>query len=147
MDWINHSLAVFKAEKPEHFTDFTHCDECAEHNQTLLTTTVLTIGLDQSGNSGWDPICFCNEAGKKYYTPAFIRLSLETVNSEFYFGQFLFHLKHDGKNNQYYRACTPDQRIFLAEFIAYMIETFSLEIEQNCYTKEVLTAYEIWANS
>jgi len=147
MDWINTSLAIFKAEKPEHFTDFMHCEECAEHDQTLLNATILTIGLDELGNPGWDPICFCNEVGKKYYTPAFVRLSLETVNSEFYFGQFLFHLEHNGKNNKYYLACTPDQRTFIAEFIAYMISTFSVEIEQNCYTEEALKTHEIWTNS
>lgn len=147
MDWINTSFAIFKAEKPEHFTDFAHCEECAEHDQTLLSSTVRTIGLDELGNPGWDPICFCSEVGKKYYTPAFVRLSLESVNSEFYFGQFLFHLESDGKNNKYYLACTPDQRTFIAEFIAYMISAFPLEIEQNCYTEEALKAYEIWANS
>jgi hypothetical protein len=147
MDWINTSLNLFKAEKPEHFTDFTHCEECEEHDQTLLNATILTIGLEELGNPGWDPICFCNEIGKMYLTPAFVRLSLETVNSEFYFGQFLFHLEHNGENNKYFLACSPAQRSFLAEFIGYMISSFASEIERNFYTEEALRAYEIWSHS
>lgn len=147
MDWINISLDLFKAEKPEHFTDFKHCEECEEHDRTLLSATISTIGLEELGNPCWDPICFCNEIGKKYFTPAFVRLSLETVNSEFYFGQFLFHLEHHGKNNKYYMACTPEQRNFIAEFIGHMINVFPSEIESNCYTEEALKAHEIWSNS
>lgn len=147
MDWINTSLALFKAEKPEHFTDFTHCPECEEHDQTLLSKTVLTIGMEELGNPGWDPICFCDEIGIKYFTPALVRLSLETANSEFYFTQFLNRLIWDGRNNRYYLACTPDQRDFIANFIGYMIEEYSSEIEDFCYTEEALQAYRIWSKS
>ena len=36
-------------EKPEHFTNFTHCDECKEHDDTLRARTVETLQGQQRG--------------------------------------------------------------------------------------------------
>ena len=92
MDWIDRAKYLFKAPKPEHFTNFNHCEECEEHDQTLLALDIDIIGIDELGNPGWDPICFASPEGKKYYLPALIRLSLDTMMDEFYLDQFLFHL-------------------------------------------------------
>ena len=33
---IDEAVQIFgKVARPEHFTDFTHCSECAEHDSTL----------------------------------------------------------------------------------------------------------------
>jgi hypothetical protein len=145
MNWFSEAKAIFNIPKPAHFTNFTHCDECAEHDQTLLTSDVDHIGLNELGNPGWDPICFCSPDGKKYYLPAMIRLSLDTVESDFYFDQLLFHLELDGENNALVTSCSGLQRAFIAKFIAYMIETHAAKIEYNCSGDQVLRVYEIWA--
>ncbi len=67
MDWIDRAKELFKASKPEHFTNFNHCEECEEHDQTLLVADIDTIDLGDLGNPGWDPICFAFPEGKKYY--------------------------------------------------------------------------------
>jgi len=109
MNWIEAAKTLFNAEKPVHFTNHIHCEECAEHDETLRNANIETIGLVELGNPSWDPICFCSAVGKLYYTPAFIRLSLETVQGDFYFGQYLFHLEIDGKQNDYFTSCTNEQ--------------------------------------
>ncbi|HEX6987819.1 MAG TPA: DUF6714 family protein [Planctomycetaceae bacterium] len=95
--------AAFGREpRPEHFTNYRHCDECAEHDETFRSRTPETIGLDELGNPGWDPVCFVNVEGYKHYMPAFARLALDgsevRQTSEGlpyrhgYLDQFLFHL-------------------------------------------------------
>jgi hypothetical protein len=85
------------------------------------------------GNPGWDPVCFCSNNGKKYYMPAFIRLSLETMREEFYFGQLLFHLEVDGKNNSLFQSCNAEQRKYISDFVEYVINNYSAEIRLNSY--------------
>lgn len=145
MDWFDEAKTVFNGPKPAHFTNFNHCEECAEHDRTLCETDVEHIGLNELGNPGWDPICFCSDDGKKYYLPALMRLSLETIESDFYFDQCLFHLELDGENNALFSSCSSAQKRFVTKFIAYMIEHYAAAIERHCCTDQVLRVYEIWS--
>jgi hypothetical protein len=79
-------------QRPEHFTNYQHCDECFDHDETLRGQTPETIGLTELGNPGWDPICFISVEGFHYYLPALSRLALGQV-PEYYLDQFLFHLR------------------------------------------------------
>ena len=85
-------LACRDEPRPEHFTDYGHCCECAEHDATLRDAAPETIGLAELGNPGWDPICFVTPAGFRYYLPALARLALGRGEA-YYLGQFLFHLR------------------------------------------------------
>src|SRR5262249_49177662 len=76
MDWIQHAKRLFNGPKPEHFTKYRHCCECAEHDETLLAYDVNTIGVEQLGNPGWDPLCFATSEGFLYYLPALMRITL-----------------------------------------------------------------------
>jgi hypothetical protein len=65
---------AFAAEpRPEHFTNYTHGCECAEHNELLRARDRETLGLEDVGNPGWDPICFVTAEGFRYYLPALVR--------------------------------------------------------------------------
>jgi hypothetical protein len=79
--------------------------------------------------------------------PALIRLTLETMKTpqERYLDQFLFHLIRDGTDNDVVRACTSEQRVFIAEFLAYVMETYSAVIDESLYADDILKAYEIWS--
>ena len=147
MCWLLRAEKLFSISKPDSFCDSSHCEECAEHNETLKNNCVKTIGIEELGNQGWDPICFCSEEGKLYYMPALIRLSLETLGDEFYFEQFLFHLEYDGQDNELYKACNEAQRIFIAQFIESMIENHAEEIERNFAADKVLQTYKIWSHT
>ena len=147
MNWVSESKIVFACEKPEHFTNFNHCEECAEHDQTLINSEIDSIGLTELGNAGWDPICFCSAAGKKYYMPALIRLSIETLDNLLYLPQLLFHLESDGENNELFCSCTVAQRFFIANFISSMITEHPDKIESNNCSNEALRVYEIWSKA
>jgi hypothetical protein len=119
----------------------------AEHDATLLAYDVDSISVQQLGNPGWDPLCFATAEGLLYYVPALIRLTLETMDKpqESYLDQLLFHLIYDGKDNRIVRACSPEQRSFVAEFLAYLIEQYSAELDGCTYSDDLLKVYEIWS--
>lgn len=148
MDWIKESKKLFQAKKPKHFTDFEHCCECAEHDETLVGSSIEKISLTELGNPGWDPMCFCSAKGIEYYFPALVRLSLETAgNDEFYFGQLLFHLEYGGEENRFFLHCTEPQKEFVASFIEHMIFTYPGKIEENMCADEALRTYELWKSA
>ncbi|NNE63820.1 MAG: hypothetical protein HKN34_07045 [Gammaproteobacteria bacterium] len=147
MDWIKEAKKKFAAKKPQHFTDFNHCAECAEHDKTLLASSIDQIGMNELGNPGWDPLCFCSAPGIDYYIPALLRLSLDTVTNEFYFEQLLFHLEYSGKENRFLKYCSSSQREFIASFIEHMISTYPEEIEESMCTTEALNTYELWKSA
>jgi len=147
MDWVATAKAAFATEKPEHFTNYNHCGECAEHDATLKEADVDTIGIEALGNPSWDPICFCHTEGKKYYLPALVRLSIETIHTEFYFEQFLFHLSGDDDQTSLHRSCSMAQRKFIEAFLAHMIECYAHEIELHTCTDDLLHAHQTWSSA
>jgi len=145
MNWVQDAKKIFKISKPEHFTNYEHCEECAEHDETLLSSAIDTIGLDELGSPGWDPICFSTSEGKIYYMPAFVRLSLDTIDNEFYLGQLIYHLESDGKNSDFYNACNDEQRKFIARLMEFMITHYTAQLVLNGCEDEALKVYGIWA--
>jgi hypothetical protein len=79
--------------RPERFTDFRHCCECAEHDETLRAHDPETLGLAQL-SPAWDPICFATLPAYLYYLPGLARLALGT-GADYFLDQFLFHLRGD----------------------------------------------------
>ena len=145
MDWIKEAEKRFAVKKPRHFTDYEHCPECADHDETLRNCSIDQIGMQELGNPGWDPMCFCSAEGIEYYYPALVRLSLETAtNGDFYFDQLLFHLEYGGKENRFFRHCSAAQKEFVADFIEHMIATWPDEIEEAMCATEALRTYELW---
>jgi hypothetical protein len=147
MDWTQQAKQLFQMPKPEHFTNYRHCCECSEDDVTLLAQDVNSINIEHLGNPGWDPLCFATAEGLLYYLPALIRLTLETMDKpqEGYLDQLLFHLMYDGKDNRIVRACSREQRAFVAEFLAYLIEQYSAELDECTYSDYMLKAYDIWS--
>ena len=129
-----------------HFTNYRHCCECAEHDKALLAYDVNSIGVEQLGNPGWDPLCFASSEGFLYYLPALIRLMLNTMAKphERYLDQLLFHLVRDGKDHNLVQACSSEQRVFIAEFLEYLMEQYSAELDECTYSDNMLKAYDIW---
>jgi hypothetical protein len=147
MDWIQEARRLFKVPKPTHFTNYRHCCECAEHDAVLTASDVNSIGLEQLGNPGWDPLCFAAVEGLLYYMPALIRRTLETIDTpqERYLDQLLFHLMRDGQDNDLVRACSPEQCAFIAGFLAYLMEQYRVEIDEGIFrADDMLKAYEMW---
>ena len=145
-DWKQQAKLIFNVPKPANFVNYQHCCECAEHEQTLSTSDVDTIDLEQLGNPGWDPLCFSSAEGLMYYMPALIRLTLDTMDKQAFIDQMLFHLIQDGIDNRLVSACSKEQREFMAAFLQYLVENYSSRIEEGVFSADnILRAHEIWS--
>jgi hypothetical protein len=134
--------AFSSCRRPAHFTDHLHCDECADHDRTLLERTSETVTLADIGNPGWDPICFITPEGFAYYLPGLARLSIEASG---YGPQFFLHLISDGPRNARFKHCSPDQRMAVADFLRYFIDTRADELDEECAADNAFRALEIWS--
>jgi hypothetical protein len=148
MNWTQQAKIIFNVPKPAHFTDYQHCCECAEHDETLLAFDIDSIGLPQLGHPSWDPLCFSSPEGLIYYMPALVRLTLDTIDNsqEMYLDQLLFHLIKDGRGNRLVSACSKEQREFVAGFLEYLIESHADRVEAGVfYSDNILKAHDIWS--
>lgn len=148
MDWKEQAKLVFNFPKPLHFTNYQHCCECAEHDQTLLSYDRDSIGLAQLGSAAWDPLCFSSPEGLMYYMPALIRLTLDGIDKpeESYLDQLLFHLIYDGKDNRLVSVCSVEQRKFVSDFLEYLIDNHAAQIQAGVFlSDDILKAHEIWS--
>ncbi|MGB3494402.1 MAG: hypothetical protein WBA57_16870 [Elainellaceae cyanobacterium] len=149
MDWVQQAKQLFNLPKPEHFNNYRHCCECAEHDETLCHYDVDSIGLEQLGYPSWDPLCGVTPEGLKYYFPAMVRLTLESIDHpDFFYGdQLLFHLIWDGNQNRCFLACTPEQRAFITRFVEYLINTHAEAFDYGMSADQLLQAHDIWSEA
>ena len=72
MDLVREAMALFgSTPRPDHFTDYRHCCECAEHDETLRKQTLESLGCEHL-NPAWDPLCFISPEGFQYFFPGII---------------------------------------------------------------------------
>lgn len=136
-------------ERPEHFTDFSHCEECAEHDALLRERDRESLRFEDIGNPGWDPICFCSASGIAYYFPALARLALAepTPTQGWYADQLLFHLYSGYTENRFFQYCSIAQRQAVSRFIGHIIETRASVIDTYAAADEFLRCHELWRDA
>ena len=142
-------MAFGAMRKPDHFTNYMHCEECAEHDETLRLHDRETLRLDHVHNPGWDPLCFCSAEGKAYYMPALVRFALapSVRGGDWYWDQLLFHLAGDGPNNELIAYCNEAQRKAVAQFLAHIVQARTAEVEQSSSGDELLRVHEYWTQA
>lgn len=148
--FINFINGLFvKVARPEHFTNFTHCSECLEHDETLQAYTVETLPLEPMNHSGWDPICFINSEGFQYYFPALVRLALTTPVTEqedSYIPQLLFHLSSLNKPVQHFSLFTQEQKEAVLALLHHIHERHQETIVLYGDEDTLETAINQWKN-
>ena len=68
-------------EKPEHSTNYKHCEECNEYNELLKDVDRKELSIEQIGTVCWGPVPFLLPEAMAYYMPRFIELALLNVNN------------------------------------------------------------------
>lgn len=132
--------------RPAHFTDYTHCCECAEHDDLLSARDILSLSLEDVNNAGWDPICFITAEGFRYYLPALVRLALESAAPyNWYLPQLLFHLISDGPQNRRVSCCTRPQQQVIVVFLWHVVESRPDLIRAYEIERDMESALEIWS--
>jgi hypothetical protein len=137
------------AKRPEHFTNYAHCCECAEHDELLRERTRETLKIEDVGNPGWDPLCFTFPDGIAYFFPTLARLALAEPTYDFgwYSNQLLFHLYSGFKENNFYKFCNEKQRVAVADLLAHIIESRSGLVEKYAATDDFLICHELWTTA
>lgn len=146
-EMISELGAAFAAcERPEHFTDFAHCCECAEHDALLRSRDLHSLAIEDVGNPGWDPLCFTSAEGLLCYLPALGRLALDeaTEDVDWYVPQLLFHLTYERGKNRILRAVTPAQRRAVVRLLRHIVATRGELCEQWSCREDLLAAIELW---
>jgi hypothetical protein len=62
--------------RPVDYIDQDHCDECAEHYQTLLDVAPADLTKDHVGDGAWDPSCFLTADAFRHYFPGLARIAV-----------------------------------------------------------------------
>lgn len=138
-DLLEEAAAAFGSDRPSVFVDPNHCSECSEHNGTLLAHTPESISLAELGNPGWDPICFVEERGFKYYFPAMVRLALDSGDD--YVSQFLFHVTSSPNCASF----DERQAALVGAVLQYLEDDRWERLETHGELDALLHAKDIWA--
>ena len=140
--------AFAKRRRPEHFTNYKHCEECEEHDQVLRSRDIYSLHIEDVGNAGWDPICFISPEGFAYYFPGLVRLALAEPAEPFgwYGNQLLFHLCSNGRRNERVLACTVEQRRAVVAFLQHLVETRSHLADSYHCSDQLFHAIEYWSD-
>ena len=150
IDVLNKIIDAFGGSpRPDHFTNYRHCCECAEHDELLRSRDIDTLTVEDVGNPGWDPICFVIEEGFTYFIPALCRLALESVKSPsgWYPPQLLFHLNYQGKENKHLLAASAAQRDAVVQLLIHIEDTRDELVREYGVKEELGLTIGLWANS
>ena len=139
--------AFTAVDKPDHFTDFTHCDECKEHDDTLRARSRETLRRQDLGNCGWDPMTFSSAEGIGYFFPALARFALlpDVWRDHGWYGeQLVSHLSWDGSDNRFLAWCSPEQRRVVHALLVHLSATRTRAITQSSIERELEMALSAW---
>lgn len=142
--------AAFGAiERPEHFTNHTHCDECWEHDEVLRSRTRETLSIEDVGSQAWNPITMATPQGFAYYLPALARLALEPVPKDWdWYGYIiLFELRWNGPRNERWQYCSRNQRSAICLLLEHLHRTRTESIKLYDCEYELLEALEVWSDT
>ena len=140
------NAAFANCERPEHFTNFKHCCECAEHDELLRSRDRGTLRIEDVGNPGWDPLCFTSAEGLLYYLPALGPIALQepTGNLDWYVPQLHFHLTYEDKRNRILVAASQEQRRAVVHLLRHIVDTRAELCERWSCREDLLVAAELW---
>ncbi len=133
--------------KPEHFTDYTHCDECNEHNNTLRARTRETLRRQDLGNGGWDPISFSSADGIGYFFPSLARFALlpdAWRDHDWYACQLLTHMAWEGCENKFLAWCSPAQHHAVYALLEHLASTRAEAVARCSSENDLQLALAAW---
>jgi hypothetical protein len=138
--------AFMSVDKPEHFTNFTHCEECAEHDEMLRSRDRESLRIEDVGNICWQPIGFSSPQGVAHFFPALARFALaEPTYGYGWYGDTLeIHLSANGSENKLLAYCNLGQRQAIAALLGHL-NVSRADLEERMTTEqEMLATQALW---
>ncbi len=143
--------AFGRVRRPQHFTDFTHCNECRDHDALLRSRDRETLAIGDVDNLGWNPINFLTPDGFLYYFPALAKLGLSPQGEGFLTDLVPFHLcdalydKKGRHTHPWLGALDGHQRNAIREYVRYVARTKRHIMEPyGAYAEELDRAVTFW---
>jgi len=133
--------------RPEHFTNFKHCEECAEADELFRSRDIHTLSISDVGvPSG--AMSFLSPEGFAYFFPALARITLAEPDDFYgwYGSELFYYLRSDGRRNDRFLAFTPEQRRVVVELLHHITETRAHLADSELCTDELFQAIEIWSD-
>lgn len=129
--------------RPKHFTNYEHCEECLEHDQTLSAKPRELLTREDLGTLGWDPVTFCQVPAKAYLFPRLARELLAEPDEKWgWYGPEFISLVEGSEFRQY---CNEQQRATVASVLQHTIETRAGLVTSYGYTEEFHTCHAKWS--
>ena len=98
--------------------------------------------MEDLGNPGWDPLCFVDDEGFRYWFPAMVRLALDSSGD--YIDQFLFHLNYRAAYRELGPALNPDQHLLIRDVLHFLLDDRVESVELTHSGDDLISAIEIW---
>ena len=132
--------------RPEHFTNFSHCEECAEHDETMRSCSLHELGSKHVGNPGWSPIPFLTEQAFGYVFPRLLELSLTEGTNNHGKPFLLQHLLATTPAPEYrnFKAFSSDHVAVVLDSIYYIRDKMSALVQRECCDANLGEAIEMW---
>ena len=138
--------------RPAHFTNYKHCEECAEHDNLLRSRDRATLRIQDVENAGWNPLVFLTPEGFVYYFPALARLALSSNGEEFLTSFVPFHLyelltDQEGGRHPWLSALSKEQCNAILCFVCFVADQKKSILEALAVEPETLDqAVIFWKN-
>lgn len=143
--------AFSRMPRPEHFTDYKHCEECKEHDKLLRSRNRDTIQASDVDNPGWNPLNFLTPEGFLYYFPALAKLALSKDGEDFLVDFVPFHLcdaltdKKGRHSHPWLTMLNKQQCIAILEYVRLVAKTKRDIMEPyGSYPEELDRAVTFW---
>ena len=139
------------SQRPAHFTNFEHCEECREHDDLLRSRDRATLTVKDVENPGWNPINFLTPEGFRYYFPALAKLALSPEGDAFLTDFVPFHLcdtlydKEGRHTHRWLSALEASHRHAIREYVRFVARTKREIMEPHgAYAEELDRAVAFW---
>jgi hypothetical protein len=144
---ISDAYRVFSSfSRPEHFTNYDHCEECAEHDETMRECSLSDIGPEQVGNPGWSPIPFLTDDAFGYVLPRLLEMALENISnsdSDPFVFQYLLALTPLPENRSF-SYFTPEQINTVRQSLYYIRDQLGSLVADECCEENLDEAITLW---
>ncbi len=144
--------AFARVKRPEHFTDYNHCEECKEHDKLLRSRDRATIRVSDGDNPGWNPLDFITPEGFLYYFPSLAKLALSKEGEAFLINFVPFHLcdaltnKKGHHSHRWLAVLNKQQCTAILKYVRYVAKTKrDIMTPYGAYPEELDRAVAFWS--
>ncbi|MBB3167296.1 DUF6714 family protein [Simiduia aestuariiviva] len=133
--------------RPLNFTDYKHCPECEDHNETMKSATLATLESKHLGCVGYSPWCFLTEEGFAHYIPRILELAITgkgNAHGELFLDDILYVLAPKPEHDRFQRY-TKHQCMAVFQALLYANKNFREQLVE-CFSHDDMdSALEYWS--